>query len=272
MSGLTATWRSFLTLLDSGDGFALGLAALILCFLGHTLVAQERTLTAWGQRLGLVAFSLYLGRAIHHHGFDRPEDLVADLLRALLAGAIAMSVGWIGLTLLGTARQAAGSLLAWPRRLAPRWVRRRPVSELVPLRSLAPSAPVPDDTRREAARRRSEARFLCEMAYHRHAAELAGRLSREQVDQLVTRYLADETLGPQEIDRRRDAILRLMQDVHADSRPSCRYGSLAELIQAREAQKQQIRDLNLDALSTDALLLDIDTQYDDLSRRFVRGH
>jgi len=269
-------------ILSEGNFLALCIVILVLYWVGQQAVARLESARAWGWRLALATFSLYLVSAVLLHGISDAEQLASSCSHALLAGGLALGTSWIVLAisqfawreLIGTPirsiqrareqrqRDAERERASERSRLAQRERETREIEE----RQQKLTA---DEQKQISNQRRQDARFACEWLYDRHRVSLADKFPQRRLDEYFQRYLGDNH-PPEEVERRAEQLQAMLRELldHETNGRKPRFDSIAELNADFDRQRQDLLGSPMDGERVSNLLAYLERERERAIREF----
>ena len=155
-----------------------------------------------------------------------------------------------------------------------RWVIRIPLNVHAKYARRRASAAA-DATRRAIAIRSSEERrkrndllFSCELFYSAHAAQLADRFSKKQLDDFIARY-CQESVSLEVVQERVGQLVRVLRQSLEAADPPSNQASLRQLADWYARQKREIDELPVDETFREDYLVQLNERYAQLCQKLL---
>lgn len=274
--------RDLLNIPADGDLCSLTFAAFVLIPLGHVAVGNHRA-AAWGPRLALLAFLLWLGSSVVSGGVPTGLELAGLVLQGLAAAGLVLGLTWIisGVCVscfAGVWQRLRQGLGHWSRHRIARQQWRPQTTEQPARPGTSESSSVEQRERQQreqaerqqqvqqqadAVRRRANARLECELYYDQHAAQLREQFPQERLAAYFKEYLGNEH-PPELVEQRKELLLQMLRNTHGEAEPGRkRFQSLEEIADHYAEQRRQIQDNpRFDPETCDTILKALNTQED----------
>lgn len=275
--------KTVLQLVDEGDFVALGVAIVILCFVGAKMVGDKSAARTWGLRLAAVGFVAYFIYGCIKFRADDAGTLSSVAFRGLFAAGLVLGASWLVLPIIAFIYQrTVGVLLrglgdAWQagrkRAVARKAKRQEQRSQREAERDYQRQSPERERALREAevraeadgrARRRKEdARASCELLYASYAAEIGQRFSKDMFDDFVKKHLGDER-DAEYVEQRAEQLQAVLRQHHENVRPVPKFKDMVELAAWFQAQKKEIEGLPIDDRAKRTHLANLNRRFQEL--------
>ena len=280
---------SLIDIIEEGDLCSAAIIVGVLLFVGSKVAANSR-FRLLGRNIALGAFVLYFLGNMSVTSVVDGVDVVIVALRALALSGFVLGACWIALPIGSavydkTVGQTVRSARSWnseqrsakeKRRWKKEWERRQLESEEAYRRE------APERERRARAeaeraalllehkKRREDARAACELLYNLHAAEIAERYPRNELDAFMAKYMRDD--HPVEIVEERGRELRCLIERHQQKiEPTKKPRTLQDIAEWYLAEKARLESLPLDEEIRQMHLIALDERYADLSQELLQS-
>jgi hypothetical protein len=271
----------FLQLIDNADPCSLLFLITLLLGIGVRFSGGDRNVQIWGIRIAAFTFLAYAAHAMYSSLPLTTADWITLVIRSLTAAGLVLGPAWILLAVGAFASRQVVPALA---RLASRLASARPSvtahAQLTPVSadsSTADSESAADRSAEQeeaiqkvaqANKRRSDARIACELLYNLYAPEIGARFPRDQFDDLVKRYLADEQ-SPDILEERAAQLQATIQQHYEQVNPPEQFTDLNQLAHWYAEQKERIESLPVDQSYRENYLIQLNVRYDELTTRIL---
>jgi hypothetical protein len=118
-------------------------------------------------------------------------------------------------------------------------------------------------------RRRDDALAQCEVVFSRISPDIAARFSRRDFDAFVKKFMGDNR-SPDEVESRRDQLLKLMHDHQLAEKPQPKFRTLEELAVWYATEKAKIANLPLDEESREDQLIQLNRLFAEWSEKVMQ--
>lgn len=118
-------------------------------------------------------------------------------------------------------------------------------------------------------RRRDDARAQCEVAFSTIAPDIAARFTRREFDAFMTKFMGDNR-GPDEVESRRDQLLKILETHEVVERPRPKFKTLEELATWYAKEKENVGKLPIDEESREDQIIRLNTLFAELSEKVMQ--